>query len=176
MRQKLERNADKAIVRALNKTIRPVATAGIRVMAKEMRVPQKAIRKHSHIRKATFQQKRATITMSGRRIPIMTFGARQTKRGVTYKGRSGGRQLIPGAFIATMPSGHVGVFKRTGQFNRTRSGRYAGQRREAIGERFGPSPPHVFVRPSVQKAMESTAAARWKKNLDHELNRVMKNG
>lgn len=41
-------------------------------------------------------------------------GARQTRLGVTVGINKGTRALIKGAFIATMKSGHVGVFLRTG--------------------------------------------------------------
>ena len=33
-------------------------------------------------------------------------------------GARGGRHFFPGAFVATMPSGFVGIFKRTGKFGR----------------------------------------------------------
>jgi hypothetical protein len=65
--------------------------------------------------------------------PLADFGARQTSKGVSvmiYKG--GGRQVIPGSFLATMKSGHVGVFTRMGK------------KRLPIQERYGPPISSIF--------------------------------
>lgn len=48
--------------------------------------------------------------------PVIELGARQTKKGVTFGINKGAkRSLIRGAFIATMRSGHRGVFVRRGR-------------------------------------------------------------
>jgi Prophage minor tail protein Z (GPZ) len=50
-----------------------------------------------------------------KRIPLIKFSAKDTKRrGVTFKVlRKGKRDRLRHAFIATMPSGHTGVYQRT---------------------------------------------------------------
>lgn len=68
-----------------------------------------------------------TVRASGESMPIGAFaglrqigkGGRQPKRkggprrgGVTVEINKGSRKFIPGAFIATMKSGHTGVFRR----------------------------------------------------------------
>lgn len=73
----------------------------------------------------------ATIVATGARIALYKFRARQTRTGVTAKLPTGAG-TYPGAFIATMASGHVGVFKRKGSA------------RKPIFELFGPSVPKVF--------------------------------
>jgi len=54
------------------------------------------------------------ITPSGETMPVSAFpGARQVKLGASV-GINRQRKTIPGAFVAKMKSGHVGVFKRRG--------------------------------------------------------------
>ncbi|RWE59812.1 MAG: hypothetical protein E5V22_11085 [Mesorhizobium sp.] len=53
----------------------------------------------------------ATVRGSGRPIALIKFAARQTKAGVTANAW-GHRKLYKGTFIATMKSGHRGVFVR----------------------------------------------------------------
>lgn len=48
-------------------------------------------------------------------MPVIAFNARQTRRGVSVEINVGKRSLIRGAFIATMKSGHTGVFYRQGK-------------------------------------------------------------
>ena len=71
------------------------------------------VRKHITISRATRFKQSALVTFSNARIPLINLTARQTRAGVTYSGGEG-RKLMKGAFIQTMPSGHVGVFKRRG--------------------------------------------------------------
>lgn len=51
---------------------------------------------------------------SGAPVPVSEYPFRQTKRGVSVAINRGRRVLISGAFVATMRSGHVGVFRRRG--------------------------------------------------------------
>lgn len=73
------------------------------------------------------------------RIPLRDFGARQTKKGVTYKiSKTTGRKLIAGAFQGPKPgamkaSWKGNVFKRVGKS------------RLPIVKLYGPSPWGVFV-------------------------------
>lgn len=69
-------------------------------------------------------------------IPLIAFGARQTRTGVSVEVTKGKRSIIRHAFIATMASGHKGVFMREGPKRRMAQGRYAGKMRQPIDERF----------------------------------------
>lgn len=55
------------------------------------------------------------VNLSGAPVPLIAYPARQTRKGVSVEVNRGKRTLIPGAFIATMRSGHVGVFRRRGK-------------------------------------------------------------
>ncbi len=55
------------------------------------------------------------VRVSGATVRLIDYpGVRQGKRGVTAQVNPGKRTLLRGAFIATMASGHKGVFRRRG--------------------------------------------------------------
>ncbi len=83
--------------------------------------------------------------------------AKQTTQGVSYRGENSQRQFIPHAFIATLKSGHRGVFKRLGKS------------RLPICELQGVSIQKIFLKPFVQAVMEAQAKNRWTDYLLHEL-------
>jgi hypothetical protein len=54
------------------------------------------------------------MDVKGTRVPVMAFNPRQVKAGVSVAINQGKRKTIKHAFIATMKSGHTGVFRRVG--------------------------------------------------------------
>lgn len=55
------------------------------------------------------------VKASGNIVPVSAFPHRQTKKGVAVEINKGSRKVIRSAFLATMKSGHKGVFRRTGK-------------------------------------------------------------
>ena len=105
----------KAASRAVNKTAGAARTRIVREIAAETKLTPKYLRKRIWIRRASYTRLEALVRIGGHEMPLIAFRARQTQKGVTYMVvRSRGRQLMAGAFIATMPMGHKGVFKRRG--------------------------------------------------------------
>jgi len=123
----------KAAGRAINKIGVKARKQVLQMVTREVAVKQKDLRQNNvRLTRASRDRLYAVLSITGRRIPLMDFGARQVKRGVTYRiSRSGGRKRIANAFVKTMPSGHEGVFKRLGQ------------PRLPIRELMGPSVPAV---------------------------------
>ncbi|MBN1377856.1 MAG: phage tail protein [Gammaproteobacteria bacterium] len=118
----------KIVTRGINKTATAVRTQIVRGIAENINLKIGDIRKKIILKKASYLRWLAEIFVSGRRIPLISFGARQTKSGVSYRiDKSTGRKKLAHAFIATMSTGHSGVFKRRGKA------------RLPIDERFGPS-------------------------------------
>jgi len=166
----------KAAVRAMNRAITSSRTAMTREIARDTGLRSTAVRNAIPVRQATAAQPEAKISTSLRRIPLEKFRARGPEpsrgkgRGVSYRlpGGSGGR--LPHAFLATMQSGHRGVFKRsTEKFMRDQRPGWK-QKRPAIIELFGPSLGHVFEkhRPlGIQRLVEA-----FHTNFDHELSRL----
>lgn len=55
------------------------------------------------------------LDVSGEPVPLVAYPMRQTKKGVTVEVNRGKRTLVKGSFVATMASGHKGVFQRRGK-------------------------------------------------------------
>ena len=155
----------KAQARGLNRTAAAARTQTVREVSADLRIRQKMVRAATSVTRAQPQKLQASIRVSGKRIPIHEFNARQTRKGVTYRSRSG-RKLILHGFIARMPSGHTGVFKRFGNKVKMTRGRFQGQRRQPIVELLGPSIPKVFTRARIQKSIRRVITQRLDREID----------
>jgi hypothetical protein len=103
-------NVELAAVRALNKTALWVKAQAIREISKEKQIQQKLIRKRLKVIKASKSSIRALVTVGLYRTRAARLGTmRQTKIGA-----KAGKHMFKGAFIATMPTGHKGIFRRKG--------------------------------------------------------------
>jgi len=152
-------DAPKAATRAVNRTLSTVKTATVRGLVAAVGLRNKDVTPAIAIKRATFSNQIGTLTVTGKRIPLIAFGARQTKAGVTYRLPSG-RGLIPSGFLATMKSGHRGVFARRGK------------PRLPIVEQFGPSLPHAMVAGGLLAKMQALGDATLEKNMLHEIDWV----
>lgn len=135
----------KVLTRAINKVAAWAQSRVIHQVSDAAGLALKDVRKAVRLRRASYRLLRAAIRIYNRRMPLVWFHARQTKKGVTfrappgadwaldYKGGRKGRFLVERAFIARMTRGHVGVFLRRGK------------KRLPIDELFGPSPMAVFA-------------------------------
>jgi len=142
----LARRVPNAASAALNRVAASARASAAKTIASDIGIKQSVVRDSVVIHKATSTTVEAQIVATGKRIPIIDMGARQTARGVTYKSGAG-RKTVPGAFIARVGQ-HTGVFKRFGR------------RRLPIGELFGPSLVLVFKKSAVQTAMRAVIRTR----------------
>jgi len=105
------RGLPRAMSRGLNRTATEARTKVTRYIKGETGLRLKDVRKRVTIQKATYQKWYAFLKFNTKAIYVSSYGARQTKKGVSFSsGR--GRKLIRHAFIATMPSGHISVWRR----------------------------------------------------------------
>lgn len=152
-----------ALSRALNKVAKPVESLLVKDAARQTGFTQKVIRrKNIRLRRARYQNLTAEVRVFGRGIPVMMLKARQTRRGVTFKGISG-RELIPGAFIATMPSGHKDVFKRAASGTRRELREKNGRRyltELPIEKQRTPGVPDLVTKSGAFANAQAQAAAR----------------
>ncbi len=162
----------KAIARALNKTAttaRVEAARNIRDAGYGLKVGK--IKDALSIRRATGEELTAVLRSTGQPIPLINYGARQTAKGVSVNVKNG-RKVIPHAFVATMRSGHTGVFIRTGKphLKQSRNAK-AGKRTDnlPIDELFGPSIPSAFANDVVQDAVADAIEERFPVVLRQEL-------
>lgn len=166
-----------AMVRAINRGIAGARTVLVREISRDVGLKSRDVRDAMPYREATVAKPEARIAASLKRIPLIDFSARGPEpsrgrgRGVSYK-LAGSRGRIENAFIATMGSGHRGVFTRVGTSTGKSPGAWSANL--PIQEKFGPSLGRVFdkYRP------EAVARARelLRTNLQHELQRAWKGG
>ena len=113
------RKLARATVHALNDGAVHARAESVRLIGAEWNVKATDIRTALTVRRATVAKQESADEAAGGRgkgIALASFGARQTRRGVTYRlKKAGGRNLVKGAFLATMRSGHRGVFVRKGK-------------------------------------------------------------
>lgn len=154
-----------AVSRALNRAATSARVVMVREIARDLGLRQADVSDRISTRLAAQtefleqDQLVAKVIATGARIPLYRFRARQTKTGVTAR-LPGGAGRYPGAFIATMRSGHTGVFKRRST------------QRLPITELFGPSVPRVFEKflpLGVARGQEQLS-----KNIVHELRFALK--
>jgi hypothetical protein len=159
-----------AIARALNRSIGSASTIMSREMAGDLGLKVGDVKTEMRVKEARPDDLVARLSVSGKRIPLIKFGAKGPEpsrgrgRGVTAR-LSGGRNRYPNAFIATVGSGHRGVFIRKASLLRKSPGAWG--KNLPITELRGPSLPHVFRKflpIGLARGQEQLA-----KNLAHEL-------
>ena len=147
----------RVLCRAINKVGTAARTQIVRRIVQEVNLKVTEVRNRNVLlRRANFYNLAAVLQISGRRIPLVKWGARQVRRGVSYAIRRGARKVAAGAFMEAggrpiaMPSGHRGVFER-GQPGTTRRVRKEGGRR---GHYWSELPIHELYGPSVPVVVE----------------------
>lgn len=154
------------VARAINRTAAAERTQAKRAIAADTGLRAKEVDDALRLQPATTTRLTATISVSGRRIPLIAFSARGPEpsrgkgRGVSYR-LPKGRGRHPNAFIATMKSGRRGVFVRTTP------------QRLPIVQLHGPSLPKSFETTYLGTAPER-AHATMLKNLAHEISFALK--
>lgn len=159
-----------AAARALNKMADQAKTAAAReVRSAGYNLKASVIKAQMRVKRATPGQLTASVVASGRPIPLIQYGARQTGRGVSVSVQKG-RKVIAGAFIATMRSGHVGVYVREsgGKHVKVKKGGKASWHELPIRQLFGPSVPDALANKAVQDALQTLVAEKLPRLIEHE--------
>ncbi len=113
---------------SVNRAVAQTRTQARRQVQEEVALKARDVNAAIVGRRAVRGQLAGAVEILNKPIPLHRYGAKQTRKGVTVRvKKSGGRKLVGGHFVATMRSGHVGVFRRKGD------------NRLPIRERFGPS-------------------------------------
>jgi len=103
--------ASLAAVRALNKTAFWLRTHAGSDISKEIHLPKKLVMERLKVIKAIRTKLQAAVTAK-------LYGVQANKVGTMRQNKTGskvGSYEFPGAFIATMPSGHTSIYKRKRQ-------------------------------------------------------------
>lgn len=149
------------IVRAINRSMGSAQTTAVRAITADLGLKRAAVVPHVKLRKATPAVLSATLYASAKRVPLVQFHATGPEpsrgKGQGVSARIGGKRTrYQGAFIATMPSGHRGVYRRQ-----------VGQARLPIRELRGPSIWRSFQTAQPQAA--ARANEQLATNLAHEI-------
>ena len=172
---KVLKGSDKKVRRqlaiAVNATSRKTQGGIAKEVAKELATAQKNIKKTITIKKkADGKDKVPSAVVSQtqtKRIPLRDFGARQTKKGTSYKvSKSRGRKTINGAFQGPKP----GVMKSSW---RGRVFKRVGKSRLPIQQLFGASPWGVFVKNDIKKPIVKESKRELIKQIERRI-RFMK--
>lgn len=172
----MPRAGERAVSRGLNKAIKSAWTFGGREVAQARNLKVGRAKADMTIRRSSPAKPEASIFARGTPIPVMEVkGAKtQTKRGVTAKISKGGRHLFKGAFIATMASGHTGVFMRVGSKVEATRGKYKGRMRQRIVEQVLPSVAATMVQEGTEARMRAHAVPIYEAELVRWLDLEMK--
>ena len=106
-----ENERKSAMVKAINRGTIAGRTSAAKDTRKVYKIRSGDIKKTMTVKRANRGRLEGDLTSKGSTLPLSSFQARKTKRGVTANIK-GSRKLFPGAFITTMKSGHKGVFAR----------------------------------------------------------------
>lgn len=170
--KRFQKLAPQGIARALNRAATTARAVMAREVATDLGIRVSKVKDQITIESARSDMSSPTvrIVVTGTRIKLIEFNAkgpvpsRGRGRGVTAR-LPGGKGRYPNAFIATMRSGHVGVFQRVP--HATRHGAAPHRPQLPIYELRGPSMPHVFAKHMEAGLTAGQEAVR--KNLEREL-------
>ena len=102
-----------AIIAATNDSMAGVKTEAARLVGQEITAKISTIKSHFVINKMNKSDMTADITAAGKPLPLVEFSARSVVKGTSVQVlRKSTRSIIKHSFIATMLSGHKGVFWR----------------------------------------------------------------
>lgn len=91
-------------------------------------------------------------------VALIKYGARQTRKGVTFRVKKGKRDFIRGAFITGVNKGkHIGVFKRRGKT------------RFPIEEKYGPSVEQLFSSDQAREILQKIYYDRFKIEMERAI-------
>lgn len=151
----------KAAAAAINRVTTQARTQASKSIREKYNFKAADIRKTFRIYKSTPTNLQSTLVSRGRRTPLVAMSARQVKAGVSV--RVGNQtKLIKHAFIATMKSGHKGVFARTTK------------KSLPIKELYTIAVPEAFLSRTVGTAMQQKVNSALPDRYEHELKRLMK--
>lgn len=184
---------DKAVKAAMSRTVQKIRSVSNEKIREKYDISDAGIRSEKNVRvKYTYQNGvQATVTFSGRKIPLYRFGGSSPKaptkdiaagempvmvRGqwtMQYPGVAAtGHQftdtsptLFADAFVARMKSGHVGIFERTGGSTSEGS--------DAIQEIMGNSVAQMVGKEEVAEKISEEAGKTFEKELDSAVYRIL---
>lgn len=113
----LKRSAARALKKAGATALRDMRSEASKRIRARKRIRGKYITRAitlSRPKGSDISQLEWAVRLSGEPVPLVAYPHRQTRKGVSVEVNRGKRTLVKGSFVATMKSGHLGVFRRRG--------------------------------------------------------------
>lgn len=162
------RKLRRELATAVRATSRNTKSLMAKAITQEVRVAQKVVKQNiSDKIKPSAQNPSAEVGIKPtKRIPLRDFGARQGKKGVSYRvSKTGKRGFVAGAFQGQKP----GVMKASW---RGRVFKRVGKSRLPIVQLFGPSPWGTFVKNDKKPEVNSDTQAYLIKQIDRRIRAI----
>ena len=186
----IKAGAPDAIRFATNNVLSSVKTASSKQIRQHVTAKATAVNKTLTVKKMFVNDMSANITCTGEPLPLISYRVSQVVRGVNVQVLvKGSKKLVEHAFIATMRSGHKGVFWRkdtrrgtsrrfpVGKRTKVPTGRKAGEQATTfqlpIHELYGPRVPDVLTKDAVMGPILLEAARYLEERLDYHVDRLL---
>lgn len=184
--------SEKAVANAINKSARTAVTGVIKGLRKNYTVNSKHIRKNGfNIKRANAGNLAAVITIRGRVLGLNNFfmTPKEPAREIPFaRVKKGGGGSFPGAFVARMKSGHVGIFQRLqdgthGNIKKymqgykpraKRKGNGQTKGRASISEFYGPSASYMAKNPEIHADMTLDVKNTFETELSKQIGNILK--
>jgi hypothetical protein len=151
----IESGVKRAHIRAINRAGKSAFSATSKFIRDTYNIKKEDLDKFAKFTNATLRRPMGQLIVNRKAIPLIKFGAKFPKvkkgkaRGVHATIKKGNRQVWKNAFIASMPTGHRGVFIR-------KTEKYL-----PIKELWGPSGMDLFGSEIAQKQLEEKYLERY---------------
>lgn len=193
----LKKQIPKITERSLNRTMRGVKTDASKEIRKEVTAKKKDVDRTMRVIKASAKKGvlSTALVATGKPLPLARYKVRQLKGGVKVSVRKDTPgEIVPHSFIATMKTGHRGMFQREIRHRDSKtnipfspSGRKRPQKQYAamakkkggrkyalpIQELYGPAIPSIMRNQDVMGELKRQARERAKKAFRHEIDRAI---
>lgn len=173
------------LARATNDSLAALKTKASQLIAAKITAKSAKIKSHFNVKKMIAAQKLndliAEIICTGTPLPLIDYSATKVKKGVSVRVlRANKKTVIKHAFIATMNSGHRGVFWRKFDDFRTKfdptkayGKLYKTDYSLPINELYGPPIPDIFDDNDIMKPTLAEANARLQARLEYHMKRFI---
>lgn len=182
----IKNGVETALMRSINRALSSANTEAARGIAAEVNLTQKRIKENFSLNQAALNKLNGKFRSKGRPVPIVEYSARQTKTGVSVQVRKDRpRKVLPLTFLATMGSGHQGVYQRkhkrgtgkpignTAKFMLNYPARWPKQYRLPIEEMFGPRVEDILSNTPVMDKVLDEAGKTLNERLEHETEYIL---
>lgn len=168
----------KELVAAINQVSKKTKLEMGRGIRNTVNIKKDESEKPLSIRASATEQSLAAIVQLKKtgRLGLRHFGAKQDKRGVTYKiNKKGGRSRINGAFMGPKPgvikiSWKGNVFMREGGAVKMTKGRHKGRMRQQIVQKRGVSAWGAYVKNNLAGPQAKAVEAELLKQIERRIN------